>query len=123
MIDHINLPVSNLVQATRFYADALAPLGYGVLRETETFSGVGPKEGTNKWIGTLWLGKETIFSKMHVAFRAPTQVAVDRFYEEAIKAGGRGNGAPGIRARYHDRYYAAFILDLDGHNIEVVCHQ
>ncbi|EEZ29916.1 glyoxalase/bleomycin resistance protein/dioxygenase [Brucella pinnipedialis M292/94/1] len=59
---------------------------------------------------------------LHVAFSAGTRSEVDRFYEAAIAAGGRDNGKPGLRPHYHPDYYAAFVLDPDGHNIEVVCH-
>jgi catechol 2,3-dioxygenase-like lactoylglutathione lyase family enzyme len=72
----------------------------------------------------FWIGGEGGLNKpMHVAFVAKDRASVDAFYTAAIAAGGRDNGAPGIRAHYHLDYYAAFVLDSDGHNIEAVCHK
>lgn len=59
---------------------------------------------------------------IHIAFRAASRALVDAFYQAAIAAGGRDNGAPGLRPHYHPDYYGAFVLDPDGHNIEAVCH-
>ncbi|WP_199698887.1 VOC family protein [Oleomonas cavernae] len=59
---------------------------------------------------------------MHIAFAAPDRASVDAFYEAALAAGGKDNGAPGLRPHYHANYYGAFVLDPDGHNVEAVCH-
>lgn len=123
MIDHIHLFVANLEEGKRFYAAALASLGYGVLREGDGYCGIGPMEGPEKWIGTIWLSEGRDIQPLHIAFRVKERSVVDRFYKDALKAGGTDNGAPGIRAEYHDAYYAAFVLDPSGHNVEVVCHE
>jgi len=71
----------------------------------------------------FWISGEGGLNKpMHVAILAGTRTIVDAFHKAAIAAGGRDNGAPGIRAHYHPNYYGAFVLDSDGHNIEAVCH-
>mgnify|MGYP000716389276 CR=1 FL=1 len=77
------------------------------------------KRFVDKWIGE----GEKASGPMHVAFVAPSRAAVDAFYSAAIKAGGRDNGAPGLRPHYHANYYGAFVFDLDGNNAEAVCHR
>ncbi|MGQ0686021.1 VOC family protein [Bradyrhizobium sp.] len=125
MIDHIGFPVSDYTRAKAFYLKALAPLGYGLIMEVtqeenagEAAAGFG-KDGKPDF----WIGSEGGLNKpMHVAISANDRAAVDAFYKAAMEAGGRDNGAPGIRAHYHPNYYGAFVLDPDGHNIEAVCH-
>ncbi|MEQ1878524.1 MAG: VOC family protein [Bdellovibrionia bacterium] len=126
MIDHTGVTVSNFKVSKEFYQKALAPLGYSMLMEltkemTGGFEGAGfgvrPK--SDFWIGVGTPQKPHV----HVAFRAQTRKTVDEFHKHALAAGGRDNGAPGIRAHYHEKYYGAFVLDPDGHNIEVVCHE
>ena len=117
MIDHFNLPVSNLEASRRFYELALAPLGLTFLMKDGDAVGFG--------VDTWAFGIVTAtlpLPHLHLAFRARSQEVVDRFFQAAIIAGGRSNGAPGIRADYDPLYYAAFVLDPDGHNIEAVCH-
>ncbi|MGE0735257.1 MAG: VOC family protein [Alphaproteobacteria bacterium] len=119
MIDHTGLQVSDLAKAKSFYRAALAPLGYGLLREFGDMAagfGVAPKP--DFWVAA---GTPNI-PRMHIAFRAKDRAMVDAFYKAALAAGGRDNGAPGTRAHYHPAYYGAFVLDPDGHNIEAVCH-
>lgn len=71
----------------------------------------------------FWLGEsEDASGPLHIAFAAPNRAGVDAFYEAALKAGGTDNGAPGLRPHYHANYYGAFVLDLDGNNVEAVCH-
>jgi catechol 2,3-dioxygenase-like lactoylglutathione lyase family enzyme len=70
----------------------------------------------------FWIGSGSPRDSIHVAFRAANRALVDAFYKAAISAGGRDNGAPGLRPHYHPNYYGAFVLDPDGHNIEAVCH-
>jgi catechol 2,3-dioxygenase-like lactoylglutathione lyase family enzyme len=118
MIDHTGLTVSNIPKSKAFYAAALAPLGYTVLMEWEQFAGLGMAPKPDFWIGE---GTPNV-PPIHVAFRAESRVQVDAFYNAAIAAGGRDNGAPGLREHYHPNYYGAFVLDPDGHNIEAVCH-
>ncbi len=125
MIDHTGVAVSNFSKSKKFYEVALAPLGYKMLLEltaeqTDGYEGAGfgvpPKPD-------LWIGKGTPQNPpVHIAFRADSRAQVDAFYKAALAAGGRDNGAPGVRPHYHTHYYAAFVLDPDGHNIEAVCH-
>ena len=119
MIDHTAVHVRDLTKSKAFYRDALAPLGYTVLMEVGDFAvglGVAPKPD-------FWLGEGVPnVPPVHVAFRADTRAQVDAFYKAALAAGGRDNGAPGIRAHYHPNYYGAFLLDPDGNNVEAVCH-
>jgi len=124
MIDHTGITVSNIEASKAFYVSALAPIGYVLLREFSAAVtggsdavgfGVPPKPD-------FWISRGTPNSPpVHVAFRVLSRALVDAFYEAALAAGGRDNGAPGLRPHYHPNYYGAFVLDLDGHNIEAVC--
>lgn len=133
MIDHMGMPVSDLARATVFYAKALAPLGYGIVMEVsavETGAGAavgfgppGKAEDFQSGKPSFWIGEgEPLAGHIHVAFLARSRAAVDAFYRTAIAAGGKDNGKPGLRPHYHADYYGAFVLDLDGNNIEAVCH-
>jgi catechol 2,3-dioxygenase-like lactoylglutathione lyase family enzyme len=118
MIDHTGLTVSDVVRSKSFYRAALAPLGYAMLMEFEQFAGFGMPPKPDFWIG----GGKPNDPAVHVAFRAETRAAVDAFHRAALSAGARDNGPPGLRPHYHANYYAAFVLDPDGHNVEAVCH-
>jgi catechol 2,3-dioxygenase-like lactoylglutathione lyase family enzyme len=118
MIDHTGLGVSDLGRSKAFYAAALKPLGYALLMEFDPFAGFGEPPKPDFWIGQ---GKVND-PPLHVAFRAKDRTTVDAFHAAALAAGGRDNGAPGLRPHYHPHYYGAFVLDPDGHNIEAVCH-
>ncbi|HEY2344486.1 MAG TPA: VOC family protein [Xanthomonadaceae bacterium] len=125
MLDHIGFAVSHLARSRAFYAAALAPLGFGpamdVTREQTggyEGTGYGPPGRPRFWIGT----GERHGNGIHVAFVAPDRAAVDAFHRAALAAGGTDNGAPGLRPHYHPDYYGAFVLDMDGNNIEAVCH-
>jgi catechol 2,3-dioxygenase-like lactoylglutathione lyase family enzyme len=118
MIDHTGLTVSSVATSKGFYRAALAPLGYTVLMEWEQYAGFGLPPKPDFWIGE---GEPNV-PPIHVAFRAESRAAVDAFYKAAIAAGGKDNGAPGLRPHYHANYYGAFVFDPDGHNIEAVCH-
>ncbi len=123
MIDHIGIEVSNYQTARDFYVKILAPLGYELLMEVHGFAGFGEKSATGP-IAAFWLHQGELTSKKtHIAFVAKNRQAVRDFFAAAIKAGGKDNGAPGIREIYHPNYYGAFVLDPDGHNIEAVCHK
>ena len=126
MIDHIGFAVSQYDRAKDFYARALKPLGYDLIMEVpaETNPSGFPAAGFGiDGKPDFWIGAEGKLEKpMHVAIVANDRAAVDAFYEAALAAGGRDNGAPGLRPHYHPNYYAAFVFDLDGHNIEAVCH-
>ena len=124
-LDHIGFPVSDFARSKAFYAAALAPLGIGVVMEvTVEQTGAGGHAGFGA-VGKpfFWIGEgEALTGRLHVAFTAPDRATVDAFYAAALAAGGRDNGAPGLRPHYHPDYYGAFVLDPDGHNIEAVCH-
>ena len=124
MIDHIGFPVSDYARAKAFYSQALAPLGYGLIMEVQQNEHDAPAAGFGKGgKPDFWIGGEGGNSKpMHVAILARDRASVDAFYKAALAAGGRDNGAPGLRPHYHANYYGAFVRDADGNNIEAVCH-
>jgi catechol 2,3-dioxygenase-like lactoylglutathione lyase family enzyme len=117
MIDHMGLLVADLNASVAFYTRSLAPLGYELMMRREQFAGFGVAGKPDFWIAT---GKPT--DKLHIAFRAKGRAEVRAFHAAALAAGGKDNGAPGVREMYHPSYYGAFIHDPDGHNIEAVCH-
>lgn len=126
MIDHMGLTVSDFEKSKHFYAAALAPIGYRIVAEIPAETpqgahvlGLGEPPHPDFWIVS---GKPNE-PRIHIGFRVDTRTKVDAFHAAAIEAGGRDNGGPGIRSRYHPNYYAAFVFDPDGHNIEVVCHE
>src|SRR5919202_5556237 len=119
MLDHVTANVSDVDRAKDFYSKALAPLGYSLQLEFPGAAGFGSGEG----IPDFWIGTREERGATHVAFSANDRASVDGFYEAAIAAGGKDNGAPGLRPHYHDTYYAAFVHDADGNNIEAVSHR
>jgi catechol 2,3-dioxygenase-like lactoylglutathione lyase family enzyme len=125
MLDHVSLTVSDVGRAKAFYDAALAPLGITVLHagpdgdgDDVTFAGYGSGGRAFFWIGGGWGNA----GHAHVAFATDKRATVEAFYKAALAAGGRDNGAPGLRPHYDAAYYAAFVLDPDGHNIEAVTH-
>jgi catechol 2,3-dioxygenase-like lactoylglutathione lyase family enzyme len=124
MLDHVGFPVSDYARAKAFYEKALAPLGYVLVMEVAQPENDSPAAGFGAggkpdfWIG----GEGGLNRAVHLAIAAKDRAAVDAFHRAAMAAGGRDNGAPGLRPHYHPNYYAAFVLDPDGHNIEAVCH-
>jgi catechol 2,3-dioxygenase-like lactoylglutathione lyase family enzyme len=127
MIDHLSLGVADLAKSRAFYDAALAPLGYRRLFNVADTSGYGPTlaEPLREQALPFWIGHDAgrLGLSGHVCFKAQARAAVDAFYKAALAAGGRDNGEPGLRPIYHPSYYAAFIVDPDGHRIEAVCHQ
>jgi catechol 2,3-dioxygenase-like lactoylglutathione lyase family enzyme len=119
MIDHVSANVDDFAQAKSFYEQALGPLGYSVQMEFDGAAGFGTGEG----IPDFWIGSSPERGATHVAFSAADRAAVDAFYEAAVAAGGKDNGSPGVRAHYHENYYAAYVHDQAGNNIEAVCHK
>ena len=127
MLDHIGLAISDIRRSEAFYAAALAPLGIAKLHEygpDKTESG-GTAIGFGKdMMPFFWIAdNERVGEGTHVAFTASDRATVDAFYHAAIAAGGKDNGAPGLRPNYHPNYYGAFVLDPDGLNVEAVCHR
>jgi catechol 2,3-dioxygenase-like lactoylglutathione lyase family enzyme len=118
MIDHIGLSVTDVAKSKAFYRSALAPLGYAVIMEFAGDVGFGVPPKPDFWIGGT--GADVVST--HIAFRADSRKQVDAFYKAAMAADARDNGPPGLRPDYHANYYAAFVLDPDGNNIEAVCH-
>jgi catechol 2,3-dioxygenase-like lactoylglutathione lyase family enzyme len=119
MIDHVTANVSDFERAKRFYVQALEPLGYSLRMEFDGAAGFGAAEG----MPDFWIGSRSERGATHVAFSAPDRAAVDAFHAAALEAGGTDNGAPGLRPHYHETYYAAFVHDPDGNNLEAVCHR
>ncbi|MGG7603143.1 VOC family protein [Massilia sp. BKSP1R2A-1] len=129
MIDHTGVIVSDFERSRAFYTQALAPIGYALLAEipaavtkSTDVAGFGEPPKPDFWISGATLDKPVNHPPVHVAFRVTNRAQVDAFYQAALAAGGRDNGAPGPRPHYHEHYYGAFVLDPDGHNIEAVCH-
>ena len=127
MLDHVGFAVADAERSKRFYEQALAPLGISLIKsvtpeQTEaggTAHGFGSDGKPYFWVGD----NERVGEGTHVAFSVDTRAKVDAFYRAALAAGGTDNGAPGIRPHYHPNYYAAFVRDPDGANIEAVCHR
>jgi catechol 2,3-dioxygenase-like lactoylglutathione lyase family enzyme len=126
MIDHLSVVVSDYEKSKAFYLRALAPTGHSRLVEVSAVlsghtgsTGFCHADGTDFWISQ----GAAIKPPIHIAFRVSSREAVDAFYKAAIAAGGKDNGAPGLRPHYHPNYYGAFVFDPDGHNIEAVCHE
>ncbi len=124
MIDHMTIKVADFDRARAFYDAVFAPLGVSLIL-------MAPPEAQMK-AGGYGRGKPVFWVRegnpppadyqQHIAFTADSRTEVDAFYRAAIAAGGRDNGPPGPRPHYHPDYYAAFVFDLDGNNIEAVCH-
>jgi catechol 2,3-dioxygenase-like lactoylglutathione lyase family enzyme len=131
VIDHVEIRVSDLAASRGLYEPALTELGFVVLDEGE-FEGDAyvlfgsPDDPGNDDFGLHTVGtapgRDRVTTGMHIAFPAPDDEAVTRWYEAAMRNGGTDNGPPGLRPQYTGNYYAAFVLDLDGNNIEAVYH-
>lgn len=125
MLDHVGYAVADIDRSKRFYLAALAPLSIAVIMEVtaqqtgkDAHVGFGANGKAFFWVGTG--GRQS--GPTHVAFTATTRAQVDAFHRAAVAAGGKDNGAPGVRVHYHANYYGAFVLDPDGNNVEAVCH-
>ena len=117
MLDHVSLRVQDLPRAVAFYRTALAPIGYRVAMEFPGSAGLGERGIPDFWLALT----DRPPLPMHIAFRTD-RARVDAFHAAALAAGGIDNGPPGLRADYHPHYYAAYVTDPEGNNIEVVCH-
>jgi len=121
MFDHVKFGVSDYAASKAFYLQALAPLG--ITAGTEGAPAYGIELCAQGQLATLCLFQtDEKPAHLHLAFMAQTRQQVDEFYRAALAAGGRDNGPPGLRPKYHANYYAAFVIGPDGHNIEAVCH-
>lgn len=117
MFNHIGLRTPDLKRSSAFYAAALQPLGHVVGSDDGATVGLGPAGEPQLWLHAAPRAE----GSTHLAFEAASREVVDAFYAAAVAAGGRDNGAPGIRADFGPTYYAAFVLDPDGNNAEAVC--
>lgn len=121
MFDHVKFGVSDYAASKDFFLKALEPIGVAVASEGVPTYGV---ELCSKDKASLCLFQtDEKPAHLHLAFTAANRRQVDAFYRAALAAGGKDNGAPGLRPRYHANYYAAFVIGPDGHNIEVVCQE
>jgi catechol 2,3-dioxygenase-like lactoylglutathione lyase family enzyme len=121
-LDHVAISTADYAKSLAFYEAALAPLGIKTHMKFEGDDGNVAGLGSEQpflWIGD---GGALTGGRVHIALSAGSRQQVDAFYEAALAAGGRDNGPPGLRPHYHETYYAAFVFDPDGHNIEAVCH-
>jgi catechol 2,3-dioxygenase-like lactoylglutathione lyase family enzyme len=126
VIDHIGFAVKDFAASKSFYQRALMPLGVVLIMEvtaeqTGSYAGAGFGKAGKAY---FWIGSgEVPKGGMHIALNAPTRASVREFYKQALAAGAKDNGPPGLRPHYHENYYGAFVIDPNGHNLEAVCHQ
>ena len=128
MIDHMSISVSDYEKSRAFYLKALGPLGYTLVMELDKkdipelpspkVGGLGEGGKPDFWLAQV----SPVTTPQHLAFRATSRAAVDAFYQAAVAAGAKDNGPPGVRPHYHEHYYGAFVIDINGHNLEAVCH-
>jgi catechol 2,3-dioxygenase-like lactoylglutathione lyase family enzyme len=115
-IDHLKIPVRDIAASTHFYEAALAPFGVAM-------TDAGGAVGFHLENVDFFIREGEPAAPMHIAFGAPDRATVEAFHAAALAAGGRDNGSPGLRPRYHADYFAGYVLDPDGHNVEAVCHR
>ena len=119
MFDHLGFGVTNLAESKAFFLKAFEPLGVTVAMEGPYGVGMGQNNKPSLW---LYESQEAP-AHLHIALTAENRKQVQEFYRAALAAGGKDNGAPGLRPHYHPNYYGAFVIGPDGHNIEAVCHK
>lgn len=122
MLDHIGLDVTDIDRSRAFYEQALEPLGYAVVQVIEEAGTTVVMFGVDGEIDFVIADKDRPGEANHIAFRAVTRAQVEAFHAAALAAGGRDHGRPGLRPAYGPSYYAAFVFDPDGFNVEAVCH-
>jgi catechol 2,3-dioxygenase-like lactoylglutathione lyase family enzyme len=122
MFDHVKFGVSDYAASRAFFLKALEPLGVAVVAEGTPTYGVELCQPNGK-VSLCLCQTDEKPAHLHLAFVARNRQQVDAFYRAALEAGGKDNGAPGLRPKYHASYYAAFVIGPDGHNIEAVCHE
>jgi catechol 2,3-dioxygenase-like lactoylglutathione lyase family enzyme len=127
MLDHISITVYYLARAATFYDAVFAALGHPCVRRDANVLGYGlrnrPDDDSHTYISIRATGHPISADRRHWCFRAASRLAVDAFHAAGLAAGGRDDGAPGLRPDYHEAYYAAFLIDPDGNRIEAVCHR
>ena len=116
MLDHVKIPVKDFDESRKFYEEVLGTLGAQVVMEWPGLVLLGTSDGM------VGIQQSDQVEPMHIAFKADRD-GVQRFYDAALNAGASDNGAPGVRSDIHPNYYAAFVYDPNGHNIEAVCHE
>jgi len=121
MFDHVKFGVRDFVASKTFFLKALEPLGVAIV--AEGIPSYGVEMSANDEVSLCLYQTEDKPAPLHLAFRAQSRQQVDEFYRAALEAGGKDNGAPGLRLQYQGRYYAAFVIGPDGHNIEAVYHE
>ncbi|MCD6732718.1 MAG: VOC family protein [Burkholderiaceae bacterium] len=119
MFDHVGFGVSNLAESKAFFLKALEPLRVALVMEGPYGVGIGQNNKPSLWLHQT----QGVTAPLHIAFAAASRAEVDAFYKAALAAGGKDNGAPGLRHHYHPNYYGAFVIGPDGHNVEAVCHK
>ena len=120
MFDHVKFGVSDFAASKAFFLEALKPLGVAVVAEGAP--AYGSELSSDGKTSLCLCQTEEKPAHLHLAFKAENRGQVEAFHRAALEAGGKDNGAPGLRPHYHANYYAAFVIGPDGHNIEVVCH-
>jgi catechol 2,3-dioxygenase-like lactoylglutathione lyase family enzyme len=118
MFDHVGLRVKDVDVSVRFYKAVLAPLGSVLDAQEKEWAGLGPKGAPALWLYAT--DRKATSAGTHVCFAAPDRAAVERFHAAGVEAGGSDNGKPGVREDYGAKYYAAFLIDPDGNNVEAV---
>jgi len=119
MFDHVVFGVRDYAASKSFYLQAFAPIGMKIVAENALGLEMSADDKTSLCIFET---KEKP-AHLHLALRAASRAQVDAFHRAALEAGGQDNGGPGLRPKYHANYYAAFVIDPDGHNVELVCHE
>jgi catechol 2,3-dioxygenase-like lactoylglutathione lyase family enzyme len=117
MFDHIGIRVKDLKVSLRFYDNVLSPLGFVRCSSGDRDAGYGSPGKPALWL----YASSKSDGGVHIALPARDHQSVDAFHEAGVSSGGRDNGQPGFRSDYSPTYYAAFIIDPDGNNIEAVC--
>lgn len=124
MFGHITVGTNDLDRAIRFYDSVLAALGHTRSMTGDRFASYGDRAGARFFVMTPFDGAPaTVGNGVHVAFAAASRAAVKAFHAAALAAGGRDEGAPGLRPRYHEQYYGAYVRDPDGNKLQAVCHR
>jgi catechol 2,3-dioxygenase-like lactoylglutathione lyase family enzyme len=124
LLDHVSITVSDLDRSGAFYDAALGALGIARNWRREDRIRYGERGTAGEtFVSIVQAPDATAGGPRHWAFRAPDRAAVDAFHAAGLAHGGADDGAPGLRPAYHERYYAAFLLDPDGNHVEAVCHE